>query len=857
MDFDFYTNVSLVGDGILYRGFQNGKEVKRVDKYYPTLFLAAKNETDFKTLDGKFVEPISPGTVNECRDFVAKYQGVPNFTVYGNTDYVYQYIGDYFPSEVNYDLSQIPVCYMDIETTCERGFPQVEDPTEQVIAISVSILGKTTVFGLGKFKTEAGVESYEYDREEDMLMSFLDWWEANPPHIITGWNVKFFDIPYLVSRIQYLLKPKNARRLSPWKRLREKYIEKQGKRNKVFQILGVSILDYFDLYKTFTYVNQESYRLDHIAFVELGERKLAYDEYDSIKEFYKNDFQKFIDYNIRDVHLVEKLEGKLKLLELALALAYAAKVNYEDVFSQVRTWDAIIYHYLREKNIVIPPKEGGKKEDQYAGAYVKEPIVGQHDWVVSFDLNSLYPHLIMQYNISPETLVKDHANLSFGIGPNNILEGPDGSYGKKCYENIQEIKDMDLCVAANGTCYRKDVYGFLPELMEKMYQERKMFKKKMIECQKQRQEIPSMNMPTLAKAGLAQKLDFDIAKYNNFQLVRKIQLNSAYGAIGNQYFRYYDVDMAEAITYSGQLSIRWIANKLNEFLNKHVGTEDYDYVVASDTDSVYLRLGKLVDRFVPNKSTNEIVDFLDKASEKIIQPFIDKQYKELAELMNAYQNKMNMGREVIAEKGIWTAKKRYMLNVWDSEGVRYDEPKLKIMGIETTRSSTPGIVREKLKQCIKLILTTDEETIQKFIVQFKDEFYKESPEDVAFPRGVSNMKKYSSDIEIYTKGTPVAVKGALIYNHYIKKLKLDKKYESIFEGDKVKFIYLKKPNPICGAKGDQVISFKTVLPKELGLDSFIDYDRQFQTSFLEPLKNILDVIGWKTEKVSTLEDVFG
>ena len=592
----------------------------------------------------------------------------------------------------------------------------------------------------------------------------------------------------------------------------------------------------------------------------------------------------------------------------------------------------------------------------------------------------------MQYNISPETLVRDHSELSFGIGVNNILMGDVEHTYAGCYDNLKQLKEYDLSVAANGTFYRRDKYGFLPELMEKMYKERSMYKKKMIECQKQKEKDPDNKeldfqiakfnnfqmvrkiqlnsaygaignqyfryydvdmaeaithsgqlsirwiadklneflnehvgskdydyvvasdtdsvylrlgklvdrflpeeqskekiidfLPELMEKMYKERsmykkkmiecqkqkekdpdnkeLDFQIAKFNNFQMVRKIQLNSAYGAIGNQYFRYYDVDMAEAITHSGQLSIRWIADKLNEFLNEHVGSKDYDYVVASDTDSVYLRLGKLVDRFLPEEQSKEkIIDFLDKASDKIIQPFIDKQYASLAETMNAYQNKMQMGREVIAEKGIWTAKKRYMLNVWDSEGVRYEQPKLKIMGIETTRSSTPAIVREKLKECIRLILTTDEETIQEFIVGFKETFYQEKAEEIAFPRGVSNLKKYSCGTDIYSKGTPVAVKGALIYNHYMKKMKLTRKYETIFEGDKVKFIYLKKPNPIAGPKGDQVISFKTVMPKELKLEDFIDYDRQFNTSFLDPLKNILDVIGWKTEKISTLEELFG
>ena len=855
MNSEFYTNVSLVGDGILYRGFSDEGEIKRVDVYHPTLFIPSKNETKFKTLTGEYVESITPGVVSDCRDFVRTYSNIQNFKVYGNTDYVYQYIGDYFPNEVEYDFSKIPICYMDIETTCEKGFPNIENPTEQVIAITASVLGKTHVFGLGRFTCDdPNTQVYNCETEEDLLKSFIEWWELDPPHVITGWNVKFFDIPYLISRIKYVLSSKDAKRLSPWKRLRDKYIEKQGKKNLVYQILGISILDYFDLYKTFTYVNQESYRLDHIAFVELGERKLSYAEYDSIRDFYKNDFQKFIDYNIRDVTLIQELEDKLKLLELAVALSYAAKVNYEDVFSQVRTWDAIIYHYLREKNIVIPPKKGGQKDDQYVGAYVKDPIVGQHDWIVSFDLNSLYPHLIMQYNISPETLSKENSDLTFGVSPDNILIGKTDPRSKNCYASIDAMKSMDYSVAANGTCYTKDFSGFLPELMEKMYEERSIFKRKMLDCQKKKEK-----MATDGKnhGPLYKELENEISKYHNFQLVRKIQLNSAYGAIGNQYFRYYDVDMAEAITTSGQLSIRWIANKLNEFLNQHVGTEGYDYVVASDTDSVYLRLGNLVDRFMSDESNkSKIIDFLDKASEKILQPFIDVQFKELAELMGAYQNKMDMGREVIAENGIWTAKKRYMLNVWDSEGVRYDQPKLKIMGIETTRSSTPAIVRAKLKECIRLILTTDEETIQNIIVDFKTEFYSSTPEDIAFPRGVSSLKKYYCATDIYLKGTPIAVKGSLLYNIKLKKLNLTKKYETIYDGDKVKFIYLKQPNPVSGPKGDQVISFKNSIPIEFGLDKYIDYEKQFNTSFLEPLKNILNVIDWKAEKVSTLEELF-
>ena len=423
---------------------------------------------------------------------------------------------------------------------------------------------------------------------------------------------------------------------------------------------------------------------------------------------------------------------------------------------------------------------------------------------------------------------------------------------------MDEWKEQDYCIAANGTLYRRDKQGFLPELMQKLYEERKKYKKLMIEAQKQREEVSKMNMPTIGKAGLAQKLDNDIAKYHNFQLVRKIQLNSAYGAIGNEWFRYYDVEMAEAITLSGQLSIRWIENKLNAFLNETLETEDYDYVVASDTDSVYIRIGNLVQKTCTGKSTEQIVDYLDRACEKIIEPFIEKQYEELSRMMNAYSNEMYMKREVISSTGVWTAKKRYMLNVHDSEGVRYSEPKLKIMGIETSRSSTPHVVRQRLKDMIKIIMNGTENDLIESVSEFRNEFYSLSPEEVAFPRGVSNMNKYKDNAMIYTKGTPIAVKGALIYNHYINEMKLTRKYRKIIEGDKIKFIYLKTPNPFAGAFGkDHVLSFPNGIPKEFGLTDYINYDKQFQTSFLDPLTTILNAVGWEYEKKASLESFFG
>lgn len=835
---EFYTNVVTYGNTIYYRGYENGKPVKTNPEFSPVLFVPSRRETRYRNLEGMYVEPVHPGTIKDYRDFIKRYDGVSGMRIYGDINLECQYIGKVFPdNEVDYDYDLLKVAVIDIETTCDHGFPDIEDPQEKVIAITVQIGDKTTSLGLGNFHV-VGVDSFDYTEERDLLATFLDFWDDARPDIVTGWNIRFFDIPYLYNRIRHVLGEKEAKRLSPWKIIKEKSVHRRGREQKIFDIFGMSVMDYYDLYQTFTYVNQESYRLDHIAYVELGERKLSYEEHGSIREFYKNDFQKFMEYNVKDVHLVTRLEEKLKLMELAVALAYAAKVNFMDVFSQVKMWDSIIYHYLKEHNIVVPPRAVTSKSEQYAGAYVKEPIVGMHDWIMSFDLNSLYPHLIMQYNVSPETKVNNSGSDMFTnlISVDGLLSQSDTTMSF-----VDEWKEKDLSIASNGVTFTREFKGFLPSIMEKLYEERKIAKKKMIEAQQRAEENPD-----------DKKIQYEITKYKNQQLVRKVQLNSAYGAVGNEYCRYYDVHLAEAITISGQFSIRWIEQKLNEYLNKVLGSGDKDYVVAIDTDSVYLRVGDLVSRFCKDKSEQEIVNFLDRTAEEAMLPYIDKKYDEMARLVNAYQQKMKMGREAIANKGIWTAKKRYILNVLDNEGVRYTDPKIKVTGIETTRASTPEAVRKFLTQTIRLILDTDEDQVIDHIEEVKQTFFSLTPEQIAFPRGIKGLHKYGDPMTVYAKNTPIATKGALLYNYHLKKNGLQSKYEVIRENDKAKFTYLKIPNPIR----ERVITFPDGLPKELDLNDYVDYDTQFEKSFLDPLRSILDAIGWKSERESTLEGLF-
>ena len=830
----FYTNVQMVGDNFLVRGYENGKHFAIREKFYPTLFVQSKKKTKYKTLDGEYVESVEPGTVRDCREFIKKYDGVENFKIYGNDRYIYQYISEKYPEqEIKFDISKIKLFSLDIEVKSENGFPDVESAAEEILLITIQdyTTKKIITWGQGPFNnTQENVTYKQFNSEYELLNAFINWWmvEDNTPEVVTGWNIQLYDIPYICRRLDRVLGEKLMKRFSPWGLVTEDEVYIQGRKNISYDVGGITQLDYLDLYKKFTYTNQESYRLDHIANVELGQKKLDHSEFDTFKDFYTKGWQKFVEYNIIDVELVDRLEDKMKLIELAVTMALDAKVNFVDVFYQVRMWDTIIYNYLKQRRIVIPPKERSDKDAKYAGAYVKEPIPGKYDWVVSFDLNSLYPHLIMQYNISPETLLEQ--------------KHPSVTVDKILDEEINFELYKDSAVCANGAMYRKDVRGFLPEIMEKIYKDRTVYKKKMLTAKQAYEKKPTKT------------LEKEIARCNNIQMARKIQLNSAYGAIGNQYFRYYKLANAEAITLSGQVSIRWIENRMNTYLNKILKTENEDYVIASDTDSIYLNLGPLVERVYKGreKTTEGIVSFLNKICEVELEKYISSSYEALAKYVNAYEQKMIMKRENIASTGIWTAKKRYMLNVWDSEGVRYQEPKLKMMGIEAVKSSTPMPCRNAIKDAIKIMMNGTEDDLISYIDSFRNTFENLPPEDIAFPRSVNGLRKYKASTTVYTKGTPLHVRGTLLYNFHISKNKLEYKYPLVQEGEKIKYLFLHRNNPIH----ENVVSFLSTFPRELGLEGSIDRDTQFKKSFLDPLQIITNVIGWETERKANLDFLF-
>lgn len=852
----FYTYAEQIGNKIYHRFIDDkGKRKTEVVREFPiNLYVkTTPSRATSVSLMGDSLGNVSFNDISDATGFIKEYQDTQE--IFGQTSLVYQFLAHQYPEQILFDFDMIKTLIIDIETAYDSsGFPTPDKAQHPILTIACKVLGSKDpfiVFGTKECKKNSHFDYIKCDNEEHLLQMFQQYWrEEVNPDFITGWNVEQFDIPYIINRCNKIMGEDFTKKFSPFYGTLDKPItsssssNKSSKSNKsdkdvIYNISGIIVIDYLMLYKKYSMATLENYRLDTVAKYELGMGKVDYSEFNGLMGLYEKNYDLFLYYNFVDVKIIEDLEKKLNFLFLVSTLTYLGKSKYTDSFGVVKWWDVYIYNQLLKKNIQIPPaKRKGLDDTGIVGAFVKDPIPQLYSWIVTLDLTSLYPSIIMSFNLSPEMVYR---SATFG------LENIDRLIDFK--DDLSWLKESNVAMLANGATFKRDKQGILPELVDGMFASRKEFKKHMLKA--------TGELETLKKNGASEKdikeKEAEVSTFNCRQQAYKISLNSLYGATANSFFRYNSRDISEGITMTGQLIIRYISKRLNIKLNEMFKTSDIDYIIFNDTDSAGLNLQYLVDKMFPTdqSDTQKIVNFLDKFVNTHINPYLVQEFQALSDYLNTFQNRLSMNREVIADKGIWRGKKHYILQMWDKEGIRYTKPKLKMMGIETAKSSTPNIVRGSLEQAIKIILNGTEDELQRYVKSFHSEFISASIADIAFPRGVSDMDKWMDSSGKMIKGVPIHVRGSIVYNNLLKNVNSGE-YPYIKNGDKIKFIYLKTPNKTHS----HVISFLDNLPPELELASAVDKETQFSKTFLEPLKTLTDIVGWNTEKTYTLDIFF-
>lgn len=877
---NFYTSVTEKFEKIYFSGYKNGKRFRKALDYKPYLYIKSKIDLGKRTLEGALVERKGFATLTEARNYaytnkshrkpqeatsedsattladspkkppVASVE-VPEDYLKPDTglelfggDFETVFVHDAYSGKIEFDFNLLSIVVIDIETDSSGGFGNIEKADKAVTAITLRKNGKSYTFGCKEYKPKNQNDIYVFCfSERQLLKDFLEVWSSDEwsPDIVTGWNLEGYDLPYLVRRISKILGKDHAERLSPFGILDEKTITSFGKERTLYFPVGIQVLDYLKVYKKFSQKKLESYSLEHVSMTELGEGKLDYSEYASLSDLYEKDYKKFIDYNIKDCERVESLEKKLGMMQQLLTIAYLAKSNYQDVFGTIRVWESLIYGFLMERNIVVPYQREKSASDDFVGGYVKEVIPGRYGWVTSFDFTSLYPSLIMSFNISPETYVDKLGKLTI----DEIIEG-----GFAKYHN--ELVGQDMAIAGNSCMYDRSRKGFLPSIMENLFGERKKYKKEMLKKKKILEGLDKVETVFGSQTGYSRLKD-EVQKLSNMEYALKILLNSGYGAVSNKYFRFFSLNNAEAITTSGQMAIRWVEKSVNEYMNSIMKTKNVDYVIGADTDSIYLHFGPLIEKLgLQDKPKGKILDAIDRFSETKLSNVIDASVQELGDYVNIYQNKLSMKREVIADRGLWRAKKNYALNVLDQEGVRFSEPKMKITGFEIVKSNTPKICRDSLKKCLGIVMNGEREELLEFVGKFKSDYERMSFADIASPTSVNGITKYFNGSSIFEVRTPRHVKASLTYNEMLQTCKVANKYQAIHDGEKIKYLSLKCPNPT----GSDAIAIIDYLPEEFGLLPYVDYAAQFEKTFINPLKSFTDIVHWDIEDRATVEAFF-
>lgn len=843
----FYTDIEVRGNAIFHRYVEDGiRKKEKVTDFCPTLYIYSDRDVGIKDIFGTNVQPKQFGSMSDARNFMKNMKDVDGMSFYGSQDYGLLFAGETYPGELEYDLTKVRVGMLDIEVSCPDGegfpHPTVAAWPINLITIHDSFTDTFFVFGEKPYTPKQKNVKYLCEPDErERLLKFITFMMTLEFDVISGWYSNTFDIPYIFKRIENLFGEETASKLSPWGRYEWKNLESEDLSPEI-EISGIQLLDYLQLYQKHVPGEKESYKLDYIGELELKLKKVSYEEeYGTIYNFAQKNWELFVDYNIRDVEIPLKLDRKKQLLAVQMMLAYTAKINYVGAFGSVGLWTAIIHNDLATRNQVLPPRRHNKKDQAYEGAFVKDTIVGFYRWLACFDFTSLYPTIMASYNISPESLVRSIYEIPHEIREmvqpfwrRNVTD--DVCHGSIPPEVTAALRAHNLCMTGNGELFWTDVDAVIPRLVRKMFANRRAAKKKMLELKKAFELDPTL-LDAKEEAGV---LSVREQAY-------KICLNSLYGAFGSEWFCLFEVALAAAVTLTGQGYIRYCERRFNEYLSGITGPRDY--VVAIDTDSLYLNLGPLQEKFGLDQAA------LTKAIDTKLQDLAGQYIDAVVNATGVTNSIMGLKREKIISVAVFVKKKRYVGYAVDNEGVVYAEPDFFVTGLESKRSSTPRVVRKSLEDVYKLILDRNEQGLIDYVSRFKLEYRTLPIEQIAYPSSVNDIKKWANHKagNPYLKGTPIHVRASIMHNHLIKTKGLDKNVQAIAEGSKIKYIYLDPKNPMR----EDVIGFSgTKIPSEFDLDRYIDFDLMFDKSFITPVKTICDVAGLKYEKKRDLSSFF-
>lgn len=865
-----YTFYKTWGNNILFRYRKDGKSyAKKVDFFKPSLFTKAgpNDQVDLKSIYGHGLRRVQFDGIRDAKEFVKSYSDVQGMTIEGNSNYANQFIIELYDGKMpEFDPSQIRVGILDIEVDVppEAGFPEPAEAAWPINGITFHDNFTDTYYCIGdkeyihdkqdKDVGDLAVVYQQCENEVELLKAMLFHFRDFAYDMTSGWNSETFDMPYIVNRCFKIVGESITKScLSPFGMVELREINGNfGKPQLKAEIMGVPHSDMLALYKKHIFTPRESFRLDFIANAELGENKMTYEDEGSLHGLYRENPQKFYAYNIKDVKLVKQLNDKLGLFNITFTLAYYCLSNYEDTLGTTKIWEQLIAKHLYSKGMA--PTFAAKRTEgrEFDGAFVHPTQVGFHKWLLSIDLNSLYPMNEIQYNIGPNTYIP-REQLPAELAVLKAKYTLDDLVHKRV--DLSMLQNYNLIMAGNFEFYDRSAVGFMAEIKDELYTGRKVKKKLMLKAQSEVERLKAEAQVKGMVAEIIKDIKFHSGQdvlNNNLQMALKILLNAGYGAIGNAHFLYYKVENAEAITSSGQLINKWTHVRVNALLNKMLGTEGKNRTVAGDTDSLYLVLDDVVEMMnIRHLSDNDIADQLDNFMKQILSPKIDQFSQELCDYMNGMQNKMVWEREVIAPIAIFVRKKGYTMNIIDSEGVRFATPKFKVVGLEAVKArSYPEWSRNFLKDCYKIALTGDQDKLHARVTEIRQAFMKLPVNEIAIPRGVNNLEKYIDPNTGYIKGTPKHVKAALNHNELVKLKGLG--IPLINGGNKIKFVDLKRPNPI----NRDVIGFNYFLPTEFGLDKFVDRDIIFETAFMSPLMIFLEALKWSHEPTISLEDFF-